>query len=274
MVVMLASWVFGWLGFLPGLLVGVLVFPAVAFAMIQAVCNRGAEAGDAPAGVPGSPAPPVSAPMSPEQVSVAEAEAERAELEDERGADAGPEPETEPDAAAAPVAGPLGYEDAPGVVEVPEAEEAARHEERREDAAPHPDEAAPDPALGAPVETPEPDFAAPADDADPEEVPEPTSGAGSEGGDLEAELDAPGEADRPPLLEAPRGGQADDLKRIRGIGPKLERVLNEMGIYHFDQIAGWGPRELAWVDDNLQGFRGRASRDRWVEQARAISDPA
>ena len=77
---------------------------------------------------------------------------------------------------------------------------------------------------------------------------------------------------RPEGLDAPRDGAADDLKMIKGVGPKLEDMLNGMGFYHFDQIAGWGPDELAWVDANLEGFRGRASRDDWAGQARALSD--
>jgi NADH-quinone oxidoreductase subunit E len=44
-----------------------------------------------------------------------------------------------------------------------------------------------------------------------------------------------------------------------------------MGVYHLDQIAAWSPAELAWVDRNLEGFKGRAVRDRWVAQARALS---
>ncbi|WP_375264037.1 hypothetical protein [Palleronia sp.] len=76
----------------------------------------------------------------------------------------------------------------------------------------------------------------------------------------------------PGRLDAPRDGQADDLKQLRGVGPKLEEELNAMGIYHLDQIAGWTPEELAWVDVNLQGFKGRASRDDWVAQARELTD--
>ena len=76
---------------------------------------------------------------------------------------------------------------------------------------------------------------------------------------------------RPEGLPEARGGQPDDLKRIKGIGPKLEKLLNSMGYYHFDQIAAWGPEEVAWVDDNLEGFKGRVSRDDWVEQARTLA---
>ncbi len=76
---------------------------------------------------------------------------------------------------------------------------------------------------------------------------------------------------RPPAMDAPREGGADDLKRISGVGPKIEESLHEMGIYHFDQIAGWNAEQVAWVDEALTGFRGRASRDNWVEQAKALS---
>ncbi|WP_126975761.1 NADH-quinone oxidoreductase subunit NuoE [Frigidibacter oleivorans] len=76
---------------------------------------------------------------------------------------------------------------------------------------------------------------------------------------------------RPAGLDAPRGGQPDDLQIIEGIGPKMEAMLHSLGFYHFDQIAGWTDADLAWVDQNLTGFRGRASRDRWVAQARIIT---
>jgi NADH-quinone oxidoreductase subunit E len=76
---------------------------------------------------------------------------------------------------------------------------------------------------------------------------------------------------KPALRDAPRAGGADDLKKIKGVGPKLETVLNEMGVYHFDQIAGWSAAEVAWVDANLEGFKGRVTRDDWVTQARALA---
>lgn len=80
-------------------------------------------------------------------------------------------------------------------------------------------------------------------------------------------ISAPAEPAKPATLEAPRGGAADDLKKIKGVGPKLEEMLHGLGFYHFDQIAAWGPSELAWVDSNLEGFNGRATRDDWVGQA-------
>ena len=76
---------------------------------------------------------------------------------------------------------------------------------------------------------------------------------------------------KPEALSAARGGKADDLKLIKGVGPKLEALCNRLGFYHFDQIAAWTPEEIAWVDENLEGFKGRVSRDEWVAQARILA---
>ncbi|MGB1331693.1 MAG: hypothetical protein ACPG6M_03815 [Paracoccaceae bacterium] len=85
------------------------------------------------------------------------------------------------------------------------------------------------------------------------------------------EVEAVEDAFRPEALSGARDGGADDLKMIKGVGPKLEIILNELGFYHFDQIAGWSAAEVAWVNDNLTGFKGRVSRDNWVEQARKLA---
>ena len=76
---------------------------------------------------------------------------------------------------------------------------------------------------------------------------------------------------KPRTMKAPRKSGADDLKLIKGIGPKLEKTVNSMGFFHFDQIAKWGQDELAWIDQNLEGFKGRASRDSWVDQAQKLA---
>ncbi len=76
---------------------------------------------------------------------------------------------------------------------------------------------------------------------------------------------------QPELLKKPRTGKGDDLKLIWGVGPKLAKMLNDMGIWHFDQVASWGKAELAWVDERLEGFKGRASRDEWVKQAKKLA---
>jgi NADH-quinone oxidoreductase subunit E len=75
---------------------------------------------------------------------------------------------------------------------------------------------------------------------------------------------------KPEALSAPKGGVADDLKMIKGVGPKLEKLLNSLGFYHFEQVAAWTADELAWVDQNIEGFKGRATRDAWVSQAKVL----
>ena len=76
---------------------------------------------------------------------------------------------------------------------------------------------------------------------------------------------------QPDLLKKPRAGKADDLKLIWGVGPKLAKMLNDMGVWHFDQIAAWGKSELNWIDERLEGFKGRASRDEWVKQSKKLA---
>lgn len=90
--------------------------------------------------------------------------------------------------------------------------------------------------------------------------------------DVKAESGVPtGPGRKPRTMKEPRKAGADNLKLIKGVGPKLEKLLNDMGFFHFDQIAKWGEDELAWVDRNLEGFKGRASRDDWVEQATRLA---
>ena len=67
------------------------------------------------------------------------------------------------------------------------------------------------------------------------------------------------------------GSKPDDLKRIRGVGPKLERLLNENGIMTFAQIAALSEADVDALDAQLHEFRGRIRRDGWLEQARELS---
>ena len=71
---------------------------------------------------------------------------------------------------------------------------------------------------------------------------------------------------RPAGLAAARNGNADDLKRIKGIGPVNEGKLNALGIFHFDQIAAWSRQEIRWVGAYLS-FPGRIDREDWTGQA-------
>ncbi|MEM0985494.1 MAG: hypothetical protein AAGJ32_04545 [Pseudomonadota bacterium] len=79
-------------------------------------------------------------------------------------------------------------------------------------------------------------------------------------------------ADGPSRLSGPRGA-ADDLTAIKGIGPKIESLLNTIGFYHYDQIASWTAADGRWVDERL-AFKGRVSREKWVQQARALAKKA
>ncbi|WP_170450664.1 NADH-quinone oxidoreductase subunit E [Ruegeria arenilitoris] len=75
---------------------------------------------------------------------------------------------------------------------------------------------------------------------------------------------------QPETLSSARDGKPDDLKLLKGVGPKLEQTLNELGFYHFDQIAAWMPEHVAWVDSRLK-FKGRIERDGWIEQAAKLA---
>lgn len=78
--------------------------------------------------------------------------------------------------------------------------------------------------------------------------------------------------DQANLLTRPAFGQADELERISGVGPMLHDLLTGIGVYYFWQIAEWGPHEIEWVDNMLDGFNGRIERDNWVGQARIFAD--
>lgn len=63
----------------------------------------------------------------------------------------------------------------------------------------------------------------------------------------------------------------DPLTRLKGIGPKLEALLNDEGITRFEQLASLDDRELAALEERLGAFKGRLTRDRVVEQARLLA---
>jgi len=90
-------------------------------------------------------------------------------------------------------------------------------------------------------------------------------------GELARLAGEPVAAVRPAGLEGPRNDRGDDLKKIRGVGQKLEAMLQNLGFWHFDQIAAWTPAELAWVDAHLDAFNGRAGREDWVGQAKLLA---
>ncbi|MEO0833060.1 MAG: hypothetical protein AAFY13_07155 [Pseudomonadota bacterium] len=74
----------------------------------------------------------------------------------------------------------------------------------------------------------------------------------------------------PLLFDTPTDGPADDLKKIKGIGPAIEKLLNSLGIHYFQQIASWDRAHVAWVDQRLQ-FPGRIDREDWINQAKTLT---
>lgn len=75
---------------------------------------------------------------------------------------------------------------------------------------------------------------------------------------------------KPTGLAGPRGGEADDLKRIKGIGPQNEGRLHGLGVWHFDQIAAWTEANVDWVGSFL-AFPGRIEREGWLGQAKQLA---
>ena len=84
-------------------------------------------------------------------------------------------------------------------------------------------------------------------------------------GDIQAALG------KPAGLPRPRDGVRDDLRRIAGIGPLDVNVLNNLGIFHFDQIAALSEREVLWLENHA--FQsGRIGREGWQEQASTLAE--
>ncbi|MEL6567346.1 MAG: hypothetical protein AAFQ22_02935 [Pseudomonadota bacterium] len=76
--------------------------------------------------------------------------------------------------------------------------------------------------------------------------------------------------ERPLAIERPQA--PDDLTQIEGIGPRIQDVLNSIGVFSFSQIAEWSAGNEAWVDDYLS-FSGRVRREDWVDQAKQLTAP-
>ncbi|WP_422376571.1 NADH-quinone oxidoreductase subunit E [Roseibium sp.] len=145
---------------------------------------------------------------------------------------------------------PTPAEDAVAKVRAAHAAKSGKAEE-----APAPKKAAAKPAEKAEKAAKKADEPKPASKAKPKAAPE---------------ADAEVAEKAPELLKEARGGKPDDLKMLKGVGPKLEATLHELGFFHFDQVASWGPEEVAWVDSRLK-FKGRIERDGWIEQAKVLA---
>jgi predicted flap endonuclease-1-like 5' DNA nuclease len=121
-------------------------------------------------------------------------------------------------------------------------------------------EPAPEPA--PPPAPPPPPPPSPAPPPAPEPAPEP------EPEPAPAPPPAP-----PPAAAAPEAKPAtkDNLTQIKGLGPKLAVILNDLGVTSFAQIAAWDNAEIARIDAQLGRFEGRITRDNWVEQAKLLA---
>lgn len=106
-----------------------------------------------------------------------------------------------------------------------------------------------------------------------EAAPAPKKAAKKAAPKAEASTQAPAATAAPKNLLTEAKGEADDLKKISGVGPKLEGTLNSIGVYHFWQIAEWNADDIAHMDD-LLSFKGRIDRDDWVAQATAFAAEA
>jgi NADH-quinone oxidoreductase subunit E len=100
---------------------------------------------------------------------------------------------------------------------------------------------------------------------------DPVHGAGASNMDPTPTAETVTPEQAPVTLTAPRPEGADDLRRIAGVDERLAQVLNELGFFHFDQIADWGAAEVSWVNSRLGDYRGVIERDDLIAQARRLA---
>jgi predicted flap endonuclease-1-like 5' DNA nuclease len=84
-----------------------------------------------------------------------------------------------------------------------------------------------------------------------------------------SEVSTPEETSSPVLLtEAPEAG-ADKLSALKGIGPVLEKKLNELGVYTYEQIASWDAEQELWIGSQM-AFPKKVTKEEWVKQAKEL----
>ena len=66
-------------------------------------------------------------------------------------------------------------------------------------------------------------------------------------------------------------GEGDNLLRMKGVGPKLNQQLIDLGVTRYAQIANWTDADIAAIDGKLGNFKGRPVRDQWVDQAKYLA---
>ena len=101
--------------------------------------------------------------------------------------------------------------------------------------------------------------------AEPKAAPKPKA-------DPKPKVEAP-KAKKPQVLytDGATDGEPDDLKKIKGVGPKFEGDLNAKGVYYYRQIAAWTAKDIKMIDEILDSFPGRIERDEWVKQAKELA---
>jgi NADH-quinone oxidoreductase subunit E len=85
---------------------------------------------------------------------------------------------------------------------------------------------------------------------------------------------APKKAPKPQVLytDGATDGAPDDLKLIKGVGPKFEKELNANGVYYFRQIGAWKVADVKVVEEKIKSLAtGRVKRDDWVKQGKALA---
>lgn len=73
-----------------------------------------------------------------------------------------------------------------------------------------------------------------------------------------------------PAKKAAKSELADDLTRIKGIGPAISKKLHDLDIHRFEQIAGWDETDIDTINQQLR-FKGRIQREKWIEQAKDLA---
>lgn len=96
------------------------------------------------------------------------------------------------------------------------------------------------------------------------------SGAALAGGAMAPTIAAAPAEPLPAFLDGPRG-TPDNLTLLKGVGDRFAAKLNDIGVYHYRQIAGWSPDEVRIADSKLDSFRGRIDRDQLVEQSKLLA---
>lgn len=89
----------------------------------------------------------------------------------------------------------------------------------------------------------------------------------------EAELEAKssGESRPPAWVMVQPLGPRDDLQRLEGVDPMLERTLNRLGIYHYHQIARFETSDVEWLADHVEGLPPQTIRDSWIVDAARLA---